>query len=68
MESFEIRLNNLITLIDSTNLYEWVEIKTICFDENSFIQAVKHLIDVEKKPYEFNGNYTKVRRIENVAD
>jgi hypothetical protein len=59
------KLENLITLIDSQPCGVFIEISRLSNDEKQFIEAIKFLIDLRGKPYEFNSNYTKVRRISN---
>lgn len=66
MNTLEQRLNVLETLMDSMPLGQWVNINDVSRDPKSFIDAIKYLIDFEKKPYEFNNStYTKVRRFDN---
>lgn len=48
----------------------WVNIAPLVKDPTNpqrFIDAIKFLIDLDGKPYEFSNDYTKVRRIEYVA-
>ncbi len=54
--------------MDSAKEGEWIKINVISNNAQEFIEAIKYLIDFDNKPYEFNGNYTKVRRIEHVTD
>lgn len=58
------RLDALETLMDSMPEWQWVEIKSISKNPSLFIEAIKLLIDLDQKPYEFSNDYTKVRRIE----
>lgn len=53
--------------MDSTIEGRWIEIDSISKNADEFIDAIKYLIYFENKPYEFNTDYTKVRRIEYVA-
>ncbi len=62
------RLDKLETIMDSSIEGEWIEIVAISNNAQEFIDAIKLLIDFDNKPYEFNGNYTKVRRIKHVTD
>lgn len=46
---------------------QWVDIATLVEDSKNtqrFIDGVKILIDFDSKPYEFNPDYTKIRRHE----
>lgn len=58
------RLDKLETLMDSTIEGRWIEIDSISKNADEFIDAIKYLIDFENKPYEFNPDYTKIRRYE----
>ncbi|MDD4385735.1 MAG: hypothetical protein PHD06_11230 [Bacteroidales bacterium] len=67
-DSISDRLDKLEILMDSAKEGEWIKINVISNNAQEFIEAIKYLIDFDNKPYEFNGNYTKVRRIEHVTD
>jgi len=60
------RINKLIKFMDSMPCRKYVDINEISRDSDDFIEAIKLCIDHLKLPYEFNSNYTKVRRIEDV--
>lgn len=52
--------------MDSLNINMWVDIDRVSKTPQRFSDAVKFLISLLGKPYEFSNDYTKVRRIENV--
>lgn len=58
------KLDLLIALMDQQPAGEFVPIDRLSRDTDEFIKAIKYPIDFENKPYEFNANYTKIRRYE----
>lgn len=64
METANDYVNRVIKFMDATKQSEWTLIEAVSTDKEKFIDAVKFSIDLRKKPYEFNADYTKVRRIE----
>lgn len=64
MTSISDKLDQLIALMDQQPAGEFVPIDRLSRDSTEFIEAIKYLIDFEDKPYEFNANYTKIRRYE----
>jgi len=64
MTSVSAKLDLLIALMDQQPQGEFMPIDRLSRDSTEFIEAIKYLIDFEDKPYEFNANYTKIRRYE----
>jgi len=64
MKSVRTYLLQIESFLDSKPERLYAEIAKISKKPSRFIEAVKFLIDCGK-PYEFNSNYTKVRRINN---
>lgn len=64
MEKANDYINRVIKFMDATKLEDWTLIEAISTDKKRFIDAVKFCINIRSKPYEFNADYTKVRRIE----
>lgn len=64
MTSISDKLDQLIALMDQQPAGEFVPIDRLSRNAQEFIEAIKYLIDFEDKPYEFNANYTKIRRYE----
>jgi len=64
MKSVRTYLLQIESFLDSKPECSWIDINKISKQPKKFIEAVKFLIDCGK-PYEFNSNYTKVRRINN---
>ncbi len=64
MTSVSAKLDLLIALMDQQPQGEFVPIDRLSRNAKEFIEAIKYLIDFEDKPYEFNANYTKIRRYE----
>jgi hypothetical protein len=64
MTSISDKLDLLIALMDQQPEGEFVPIDRLSRNSEEFIEAIKYLIDFEDKPYEFNANYTKIRRYE----
>jgi|GEM_PF-3400567 len=67
MESVATYLDRIARYMDQRPADQWMSLESITKHPQRFIDAIKYLIDFENKPYEFNTNYTKVRRIEYVA-
>lgn len=61
---FSDKLDLLTNIMESLPCSVFVEVKSLSRDETEFINAIKYLIDYEHKPYEFSGDYSKVRRFE----
>ena len=67
MESAVDYIDRIQEFIDRQPLGEWIIISNVVsYPQNPqrFIDGVKFLIDFGNKPYEFNANYTKIRRID----
>jgi len=67
MESATDYIDRLEKFIDKQPEGQWVDIAPLVEDPSNpqrFIDAIKLLIDLDHKPYEFNANYTKIRRYE----
>ena len=64
-ELVSIYLTRINKFMQSQPEGEWVLLTGITKDSERFITAIKYLIDYENKCYEFNGDYTKVRRFSN---
>lgn len=64
MTSISDKLDQLIALMDQQPEGEFVPVDRLSRNAQEFIEAIKYLIDFEDKPYEFNANYTKIRRYE----
>jgi len=64
MISISNKLDLLTDLMDQQPCGEFVDIDRLSRDKDEFIKAIKYLIDFEDKPYEFNENYTKIKRYE----
>lgn len=63
-------IDRIEKFLDNQPEGQWIDIAPLVEDPTNpqrFIDGVKILIDFDSKPYEFNPNYTKVRRIEYVA-
>ena len=55
-------IDKIILYLDSTPTNSWVEIRRIAANPAQFIETIKLCIDELHMPYEFNQDYTKLRR------
>jgi len=56
------KLDQLISLMNQQYKGVFIPISRLYNNKEEFIQAIKYLIDFENKPYEFNNDYTEIRR------
>lgn len=67
MESATDYIDRLEKFMDKQPEGQWIDIAPLVEDPTNpqrFIDGVKFLIDFGNKPYEFNTDYTKIRRID----